>query len=127
MLDPVRNQEAKDIVGIQEIIVDEDKNYLQILFAPESPVSESNLQLVKDLIEKESLLKGGVVFEAIKDVFIESESNSLIITMVDPETPKLKEVRKGHFVSCLLYDYNYFDQETSGSEQVAEELISDKG
>ncbi len=124
MLDPIRNQEAKTIVGVEEIEVDEDGNKLQIIFAESTPVNDRHLQTIRDLVEKESLQKNGVVFKAIKEISLNPEANSVVIEMIQSDTPHLREVRKGHFVSCLLYDYNYYDQETSREESNAPELYS---
>ena len=124
MLDPIRNQEAKTIVGVEEIEVDEDGNKLQIIFAESTPVNDRHLQTIRDLVEKESLQKNGVVFKAIKEISLNPEANSVVIEMIQSDTPHLREVRKGHFVSCLLYDYNYYDQETSREEPNAPELYS---
>lgn len=120
MLDPIRNPEAEDIKNVEEIITEEDENILQIKFAEGIRIDEKTLQLVKDLIEKESLQEGGIVFRAIDTVAVSDTGNSIITKMIKPDTPQLKEVRRGHYVSCLIYNYNYFDQEEQSKESYAE-------
>lgn len=119
MLDPIRNPEADSIKGVREIAIEEDDFKLEIIFEDESPPNEQTLQLVKDLIEKESFLQEGIVFKAIDSVTLSPPGNSIQIQMIAPDTPHLKEVRPGHFVSCLIYDYNYFDEQEQQGEAYA--------
>jgi oligopeptide/dipeptide ABC transporter ATP-binding protein len=120
MIDPIRNPEAEDIKNVEEIITEEDENILMIKFAQGSKIDDKTLQLVKDLIEKESLQEEGIVFKAIDSVTVSEAENSIVIKMIKPDTPQLKEVRRGHYVSCLIYNYNYFDQQDQPKETYAE-------
>ncbi|GEM_PF-52511 len=111
MLDPTRNPEVTDMkYTVEEIISNEAENIIEVNFGENVTVDQDTLKLFKDLIEKESLLDEGVVFKAIDTVERSEDGSKIVITMIEPDTPKLKEVRKGHFVSCLIYDYNYYDE-----------------
>ncbi|MCL4329020.1 MAG: ABC transporter ATP-binding protein [Candidatus Thermoplasmatota archaeon] len=118
MLNPTRNAEASDITGVEEIESDEDMNTVELLFREDVPVGQKELDIIRSLVEKETLLKTGTVFKAIKEVSLNPERNAVHVEMSEYDTPGLKEVRRGHFVSCLLYNYNYFDRESpEGSAQ----------
>ena len=103
MFDPFRNHEVNVLPRITSILTDNNKNEIEINF--ESPLSDKieSLKIIKELVHKESGLKGGVKFSAIDK--IESLSNDRVkITLIEYDTPKLKEVSKDHFVSCLIYE-----------------------
>ena len=58
------------------------------------------------MIARESEKRNGMVFKAITDVSVTDNGGSVLVKMLQPVSPKLREVRKGHFVSCFLYDKN---------------------
>lgn len=110
MLDPYRNQEASALPEIIEIVSDEEENIIELIFKEGQEFDRENVkELIKQMLLKESAKKGGVKYSAVESVEF-SEEGSLIISLLEYDTPTLKEPRKGHFVSCLLYDYNYFDE-----------------
>ena len=103
-LDPYRNPEASKMPEISEIVVKEDDGILDLIL--QAPVQDRQMvtDLLWGLIKKEAAQKEGVKFEAIKSIEFLGDNNSIRITMGEYDTPSLKEVRSGHFVSCLLYD-----------------------
>lgn len=102
MLMPYNNKEAAFLPTISEIELDEGNNEFFVKLEAVQNQQET-LQLVKSLIEKESRKKNGVRFTAIESVDF-SDSATLRVRMIKPRTPKLREVKKEHFVSCLLYE-----------------------
>ena len=82
-------------------------------------------QPIAKMIMKESSKKGGVKFSAIGDISYQ-ETGELRLAIIEPDTPKLMEPRKDHFVSCLLFDYNYNDrkEESYGEAEGEEEKPS---
>ena len=109
MLDPYRNQEASSLPEITEIVSDEAENVIDLIFAEGQNFDWDQVKKeIEEMLNKESSKKGGVKFTAIGDISYQ-ETGELRFTIIEPDTPKLKEPRKDHFVSCLLYDYNYFD------------------
>ncbi len=124
MLDPVRNAEAAAITGIAEIQVDEEGNSLDLLFEEGHTITEEYLELIKSLIEKETFLTKGVAFKAIKSVEKTAAGNAVRFTLVQPDVPKLKEVKRGHFVSCLIYNYNYYDSQAEAKEDYGPEIYT---
>ncbi len=110
MLDPYRNQEASSLPEITEIVSDEEENIIELIFKEGQEFDrESVKEQIQQMLLKESAKRGGVKYSAVESVDY-SEEGSMIITLLEYDTPTLKEPRKGHFVSCLLYDYNYFDE-----------------
>ncbi len=126
MLDPVRNPEAEAITNVSEIQTDEDNNILDMVFEDGYNVSEETLQIIKNLVEKESFQQKGSAFKAISSVEKINPGNIVRFTIRKPDTPKLKEVKRGHFVSCLIYNYNYYDEKTESPtpEEYGPEIYS---
>ncbi|MCL5881343.1 MAG: hypothetical protein M1592_02015 [Candidatus Thermoplasmatota archaeon] len=102
MFDQYRNPEVLNFPPIDNIELDEDDRKITVFFS--SPVSSSHLDSIKGLIEKESNLKNGIRFRAIDSVELSADQNSVVMTMIEPSVPRLKEIKPDHFVSCLLYD-----------------------
>lgn len=125
MFDPIRNPELSELKQpVDEVIVDENENKVEISFGDEVTISPETVTLVNDLLEKESYLEGGVVFKAIESGGRSEDGSKFIIKMIGSDTPVLKEVRRGHFVSCLLYNSNYFDEEAGPVEEDGQEVYS---
>lgn len=104
MLEPYRNPEASDFPPISEIITDEEANVVDVVLA--TPVSDRDKieRLFSELSEKEASSGFGIMFKSIEEVKVLEEGITLRIKQMEPDIPTLKEVRKGHYVSCLLYD-----------------------
>lgn len=120
MLDPFRNPEAAAIPEIDEIILDEEEGTIDVSFKAGGFDPNKVLKVFSDLIEKEASLKAGIRFKAIKSYEYNSSKNSIRVVMDEFDTPRLKEPRKGHFVSCLIYDYNYWEKEEEKVEENGE-------
>ncbi len=102
MFDQYRNPEVLNFPPIDNIELDEDDRKITVFFT--SALNPSHLESIKDLIDKESNLKNGIRFKAINSVELGSDQSSVVITMIEPSIPRLKEIKPDHFVSCLLYD-----------------------
>ncbi|MCL4346262.1 MAG: ABC transporter ATP-binding protein [Candidatus Thermoplasmatota archaeon] len=121
MLDPYRNQEASSLPEIIEIVSDEEENVIELVFKEGQEYDkESVREQIRQMILKESSKKGGVKYSAVESVEF-SEEGTVLITLLDYDTPTLKEARKGHFVSCLLYDYNYYDENRKVNEDAGKQ------
>jgi oligopeptide/dipeptide ABC transporter ATP-binding protein len=104
MLEPYRNPEAKDFPAITEIVTDEEANSLDIVLSAPVPNREPVLALFNELVEKEASSGAGIMFKSIESVKFLEDGTTIRVVQMEPDVPTLKEVRKGHFVSCLLYD-----------------------
>ncbi len=104
MLEPFRNPEAKDFPPVAEIVTDEEANSLDIVLAAPSPDIGATLALLNQLIEKEESSVAGIKFSSIESVKFLDDMTTIRIRQITPDVPNLKEVRKGHYVSCLLYN-----------------------
>jgi oligopeptide/dipeptide ABC transporter ATP-binding protein len=102
MLKPYNNKEAVNLPDITELEVDEANNqFLVKITSQQSP--EETLKTIRNLVSKESRKKGGVRFTAIESMdYI--DSTTIRVKMIEPDMPKLREIKKEHFVSCLLYE-----------------------
>ena len=123
MLDPYRNQEVQSLPNFAEILSDERENTLELVI--EEGVKsdmEEVIRGLKALVEKEAARPKGVRFSAITEIVPGDDPNTIVIKMLEQSVPQLKEVRKGHFVSCLIYDYNYWEKEgkTGSGEGMSE-------
>lgn len=70
----------------------------------EEDLDEGHLSVIKEKIREKSVEKNGVRFRAISDVELGAGKNEVRLKMKPYLTPKLREIKSGHFVSCLLYD-----------------------
>lgn len=102
MLDRSRNVEAAQLPETKEIVLDEETNELEILF--EAPLNDSMLSIFNQLVEKEAAGHNGIRFKAIGSVNMNEGRDGIIVRMIKPEVPTLKQIRPDHFVSCLIYD-----------------------
>jgi oligopeptide/dipeptide ABC transporter ATP-binding protein len=103
MLDPFRNPESESFPRIIRIVTDNDENKIEIDFEDILSEPQESVRAINNLIQKESRLKGGIKFLAIDKVEVIS-ADKIVITFIKYDVPKLKEVSKGHFVSCLIYE-----------------------
>ena len=104
MLEAYRNPEASDFPPLREIVTDEEENLVDIVLA--SPIADARrtLNLLNELIEKEAVKGAGIMFRAIENITLLNDQRTIRVKLIEPDIPVLKEVRKGHYVSCLLYD-----------------------
>lgn len=125
MLDPVRNPEVRGMsMTVVEILTDETANSVELAFGDGNTVTPEIVTQINELVEKESFLEGGVAFKAIESVERGPDGSKILVKLIKPEVPTLKEVRRGHFVSCLIYDYNYFDEEKPQEEEYGQEVYN---
>ena len=118
MLMPYNNKEAAFLPTISEIELDEPNNEFFVKLETVQNQQET-LQLLKSLIEKESRKKNGVRFTAIESVEF-TDTATIRVRMIKPKVPKLREVKKEHFVSCLLYEEGL----TTSKEVAVEQKIN---
>lgn len=102
MLDSTRNPEAKGLPALSEILLDEEGNQVDLIFAERLP--DNSIGVFRQIVEKEASRDRGVRFRAIETISPGSEGNSIRLLMKKQDVPSLKEVMPGHFVSCLIYD-----------------------
>lgn len=100
LFDPYSNPKASYLPELREIILDQPNMKIKLDFNQQ--LTDENFDLIKDLIREAAYGKNGAKFGSFQDLSI--ESSELLIKMRNYDTPELKEVRNGHFVSCLLYD-----------------------
>lgn len=125
MLDPVRNPEVKGMkVSVEEILTNEVENSVELAFSQGVMVGPDTVTLINELVEKESFLEGGIAFKAIESVERGADGSRVILKLIKANIPTLKEVRRGHFVSCLIYDYNYYDEEKPSEEEYGQEIYN---
>ena len=104
MFDQFRNPEIARLPDVSEIVVDEDENSVEINFVSTVSSSDEMVDIIKKVVEKEQALPNGVKFKAINDIIPNSTGDGFKIKLIDPKVPHLREIRPGHFTSCLLYD-----------------------
>ena len=102
MLDEYRNPEVMDLPPVEGIKLDEDNRIIMVSFS--SNLTKEHLNIVINLVDKESIQKNGTRFKAINNIDIGPDGSSIVLSMIEPLKPKLNEVKRGHFVSCLLYE-----------------------
>lgn len=102
LFDQYRNPEVLNLPAVEDIELDEEDLRITVSFA--SSIDNSHLDIVRELVEKESTLKNGIRFKAITDISMGPDQRSIVMSMIQPSVPRLKEIKEGHYVSCLLYD-----------------------
>ena len=105
-LDPFSDPALSALPAISEIIEDENDNTLDIVFSTAITDQVRARELIVDALDKASKKANGIKFKAIKSVAFRTP-DTLTIGMIEPDVPRLREVRKDHFVSCLIYDAGY--------------------
>lgn len=120
MFDEYRNPEAATIPPISELLLDEADLTIDVIF--KSPVSNEHLEIVRNLVDKEKTLPKNVRFEAISSIEKDPSGTRIQMKMIKPSTPHLREYKKDHYVSCLLYEDH---KEEAGTKHVeaAENLL----
>ncbi len=104
MLEAYRNPEASEFPPLKEIVTDEEANLVDIVLTSTLADSKRTLDLLNELIEKEAIKGAGIMFRAIENITLLNDQKTIRVKLIEPDIPVLKEVRKGHYVSCLLYD-----------------------
>jgi peptide/nickel transport system ATP-binding protein len=104
MFDQFRNPELAILPEVNEIVVDEDGNSIEISFVSTFKSNDEMVDLINKVIEKERSLPNGVRFKSIKEIIPNSTRDGFTIKLIDPKVPHLREIKPGHFASCLLYD-----------------------
>ncbi len=102
LLEPLRIGESNILPVTKEILTDETKNTVEVVF--ESAINQTKFEAFKNMLNEASSKANGVRFRAINGISLSSAGSSIVITMKNSDTPTLKEVRPGHFVSCLMYE-----------------------
>lgn len=114
MLETFRNPEAAELPEIEEILTQEDENIIEIVFKQPLNSTEKSLGILEDLVSKEAEKGFGIMMKSIQSMEFLDDRRTAKIVLMEPDIPSLKEVRKGHFVSCLLYEDK---QESSGKKE----------
>lgn len=104
LFEPFRANESGVLPLAKEMLTDEKKNTIEIVF--DSSLSLEQFETYKKLLSKESSKPSGARFGAISDTSLSSAGSSIILSMKESDEPRLKEVRPGHLVSCLMYEKN---------------------
>jgi len=121
MLDRSRNMEASELPELDELVIDEKERELEVIFSEE--INQNMFDTFNMLVSKEAQRQDGVRFRAIETVARGEKGTVLVIRMRKPDVPHLKEVRPGHFVSCLIYDRPEALKEMKYAEKVRQSVI----
>ena len=114
------NTEVSKLPEISEVLLEQEKMEIRVIF--KETLNEEQFQLVRDLVKKASEKKNGVRFKSFDE--INNDSGGVLIKMKPYDTPVLKEVRNGHYVSCLIYEnganqeYQYEETESNFENSV---------
>ena len=104
MFDQFRNPELSALPEVNEIVIDEEGNSVEISFVSSVKSNDEMVDTVNRVIERERSLPNGVKFKAIKEIIPNPAGDGFTIKLIEPKVPHLREIRPGHFASCLLYD-----------------------
>ncbi len=117
MFDEFRNPEAAQLPKISELMMDEGGLTMDVVF--QSPVSNEQLEIVRNLVDKERSMSGNIRFAAISSIEKDSSGSMIRMKMIKPSTPHLREIEDDHLVSCLLYEENKAEVENkdAGTEE----------
>lgn len=102
ILEPLRVKSSDVLPTTKEILTDESKNTVELTF--DKALTSTQFETFKTFISEAAAKPNGVRFRAIKSITLGAGGNSILMTMREADTPKLKEVKPGHFVSCLMYE-----------------------
>ncbi len=125
MLDPYGNPDAIDFPRPEEILVDEENDLVTITLVPFNDDPNTVLDKFRNLVAKESQKPKGVRFKAIDSIGFGQTANIINVKMSQGDEPRLTEPVKGHFVSCLIYDYNHWEKEGKGEKPDGEKVYQD--
>lgn len=117
MLNDSRNPEARGFPRVAEIQADPESWSLNLMF--ESPVQNQSsvMETMNLLVEKERLRNGGIKYSAIQS-FSFIDPLVINVKLINYDTPQLREVKKDHFVSCLIYEDGKEAREEETSQEV---------
>lgn len=100
ILDPTRNQEFLNYPILKDVDIFNDSSFLVNFI---EPLKEEHLEPVKKVIEKEK--KQGSIRPIFGIESVKLENGGLLISLYkDTKEPPLIEEKKGHLVSCWLYE-----------------------
>ncbi len=105
------NPEVSKLPVLEDVILDQPNMEIRMKF--NEVLTEEHLNLINSFIQEASMKEGGVKYKSFSE--ISKESNYVTIKLKQYDTPDLKEVRPGHFVSCLIYE-----DESNVGDQYAE-------
>jgi oligopeptide/dipeptide ABC transporter ATP-binding protein len=104
LMDRSDNPAADQIPVFDEINTQEEKQTITIEFKEPVSYPDKTVEVIKGIIDTAASKPNGVKFRAITSIEMDKNNKKVVIKIIEPSTPKLKEVRRGHYVSCLLYD-----------------------
>jgi oligopeptide/dipeptide ABC transporter ATP-binding protein len=102
LLEPLRVKSSDLIPTTKEILTDEANNTVELIF--ESAVTPAQLETFKNFIAEAAAKSNGVKFKAITTITLSEAKTSIVMKMREADVPKLREVKPGHYVSCLMYE-----------------------
>lgn len=125
MLDTYRNPDSADFPRPEEILIDEENDSVTVTLTPYSEDPQIVMEKFKNLISRESQKPRGVRFKAIESINYGQTANMITVKMHPGDIPRLTEPVKDHFVSCLIYDYNYWEKDNKGEKPDGEKVYQD--
>ncbi|MDA8054777.1 MAG: ABC transporter ATP-binding protein [Thermoplasmatales archaeon] len=102
LLEPLRVKSSDLIPTTKEILTDEANNTVELIF--ESAVTPAQFETFKNFIAEAAAKSNGVKFKAITTITLSEAKTSIVMKMREADVPKLREVKPGHYVSCLMYE-----------------------
>lgn len=102
LLEPLRVKSSDILPTTKEILTDETNNTVELMF--ESAITPTQFETFKNFINEAAAKPNGVKFKAITSTAVSHDGASIVMTMRGADVPKLKEVKQGHYVSCLMYE-----------------------
>jgi oligopeptide/dipeptide ABC transporter ATP-binding protein len=109
--------EGEIIPKIEKIETFEEENLIEICFVEGATFSKDAVKKAfNDMFNNQYSKTGSVKLEAIRFIDFDQESGNLVIELIRSEIPVLREFKEGHFVSCVLYNKDYWEEE-SGDDQ----------
>lgn len=102
LLEPLRVKSSDILPTTKEILTDETNNTAELMF--ESAITPTQFETFKNFINEAAAKPNGVKFKAITSTVVSHDGTSIVMTMRGADVPKLKEVKPGHYVSCLMYE-----------------------
>lgn len=119
MLDRTRNPEARDFPAVSRIAIDNSNLSIDVIFEQGIADKQGTVDLLSSLLKKEQARPNGTRFGSIRNVAFSSDT-VIHMTLVNYDTPSLKEVATDHLVSCLIFDKPHSANE-EGMEPVMKE------
>ena len=102
MLEPLRVKENNVLPATKEILTDESSNSIEVVF--ETGINSQQFETFKSMLDESASKANGVRFRAITNISLSQTGSSIIISIKESDVPRLKEIKPGHYVSCLMYE-----------------------